>query len=266
MTLSYRHARKEQGASLIIVLIILIIITLLGALATKQGLVNLNLSTSTQARRLLTQSSDVPLARLEKVDAGGEIANLTNPIGPLGYLRMTGHEADEYLVCYRPMKSALLFNATTSMYLTSSGGKGGGDTTNGSCNVAVDADYTSARGTVLTQLAFTRPGYNTGAYDAVNLQPFEAADKATDNSSINKPDPVYYRVYTNSIIPGLSVTASDTAINTCMQKPTGGQANPKQTDATKTDYGLPQCLRALSVPVTVQVQDYVYTALPKRSS
>lgn len=242
------NLNTQQGVALIVVLMILILITLVGVAAMRYGRVNLGVATSTQADKLLQQSSDVPLAQLR---TSTYATDLILPEGPLGYLKIPDNEFKEYVFCYQPTTLTKLFSVASgnNMRIITTGGGVEGNGSKLYCNPNTDESYTSKRKVVMTQVSITRPGMSSG-FDVAPVKPFDAANKGS--AGIGKADPVYYRAYSTSVLPKMATTSSNAVIETCMQKPIGGLAEPT------TSANMLNCLQAVDVPINSQVQDFIY--------
>lgn len=246
-------ARQQRGIALIAVVMILILVSLIGVMSVRYSKLNQDLAKNAQAKKLLQQSSDVPLAFLSQNDTNNQLATFMNATGPLGYLRFQGKESAEYVLCYQPtVRKGLFAYGNHRIILDASRTTGNVD---GYCKIdSTNKSFTSSRKVALTQVSITRPSRNQGNHDAVAIKPFEVVDSGTDNASIAKAPPVYYRTYSTSILPNMSRIANTRALNACLQKPMGGIADPD------TVANMRKCLQAADVPATTQVQDFIYKA------
>lgn len=249
--------QNQRGVALIVVVIILALLALLGAVSVKMSRLNQSMSKNSQAKKLLHQSAEVPLALLGKGGANSELAAFMQPTGPMGYLRNDATESDEYVLCYQPMVSSKIFRPGSHRIMVSSGGASGN--VSGYCDVTRSNSYTSSRKIIATQLSVTRPQKNPATVngikvDAVAIAPFEVSDEGTDNASIGREEPIYFRIYSTSVLPTMSRVVSDSEINGCLKKPIGGQKSTATTDNMR------RCLDEADVPYVTQVQDYIYAA------
>ena len=88
----------QKGVTLITILIVLLLVTAIGALAIKQAITSLRISTNSQVRQLLMQSADLPLYVIRNTDPT-VLRKLDNVIG----LAINNNFPDrEYIFCYRP--------------------------------------------------------------------------------------------------------------------------------------------------------------------
>ncbi|MFX7296384.1 pilus assembly protein PilX, partial [Acinetobacter baumannii] len=56
---------KQGGSALIVVLIFLVAIMIIGTIAIRKGLINLNIATNSQVQQLILQNSDASFFQLE---------------------------------------------------------------------------------------------------------------------------------------------------------------------------------------------------------
>lgn len=248
--------QSQQGIALIAVVMILILISLVGAISVRYSNLNQLISKNSQAKKLLKQSADIPLAVLTR-EKGDEIKSVMNATGPFGALRVAGNERAEYVLCYRPQTQAKVFKNTEKRIIKASPTGGVGTTVGATkyCDITDAKSFTSKRKLVATQLSVTRPNRNsrTEGTDVVMIEPFEASEEGTDNASIDREEPIYYRAYSTSILPSLSAADDDAEINKCLQKPMGGLSAASD--------GMSHCLEdEVDVPLNTQVQDYIYMA------
>lgn len=246
---------SQQGIALITVVMILIMISIIAAISMRVSFLNQGISKNAQAKKLLQQSSDVPLSFISQPDANGEMATMMGAVGPFGMLKRPDNISKEYVLCYQPMVRDTLFDANNHLILSAGSPLLG--TNDNFCKIGgTNSPFTSSRKVVLTQVSITRPGTN-GNFDRVPIKPFEVSQEGTDtgsNSRAKIPKPVYYRTYSTSVIPNMAAEASNTAINECLQKPIGGQADPN------SENNLKGCLEALDVPMNIKVQDMIHRA------
>lgn len=235
--------QSQRGSALISVMIILLLTTVLGVIAVRQGSTNLNLAMNASVQSLLVQSSDVGLDKLE-LDATSS-ATAASAAGPLGYLRLEGNAGKEYIFCYRPtVTSTKIYNITKDSIVLPTGGTEGG--VSGFCDVNLNADFSSGRRVVVSQMAIVRP------QDASIAEPFQYYERGTDSETVKRPDQQRYRAYVTSIAPSLS-QATKANINACFAK--------HSDDATAATKSTSDCLFDLGVPSNTQVQDYVLGGL-----
>lgn len=158
-------SRKEQGATLIVVLLFLVLIMLAGAIAVRQSNTDLKIATSDQINTVLLQSSDSANQKLETMLNGDsdsdEYKDVTSAVGVFGHFLLDdANVANEFIYCFNPRtKKYLTDNATIK---EPNGGYWGG-LNNGICDYANADDYTSSRQTVMTQMSVTTTPPNPNA-------------------------------------------------------------------------------------------------------
>lgn len=276
----------QQGMALITVLMVILLLSLVGAIVVRNSQVSQNISTASQVKNLLRQSSDVPLAKLQRsnIETDGKqtyLQKMSDFEAPIGYLRVNGSQFKnvEYVVCYQPTQSDNLYQgANEHRVIGSADGKTVYKASNGYCRLTTLVDkekyYTSGRGTVATQIAFTAPNINnTNSDDAdqrtvvdsngnrtqENAQtnmPFMGMEGGTDCVSANCGERLYLRVHSTSVTPVLATTSSNKQVDDCLKLPVGGLAGDNQ----KTNQRL--CLDNTDTPMNIQVQDYIYINKP----
>lgn len=251
----YFAAKSQRGSSLIAVLFILLIITVLGVLAMRQGLMTLNISTNSQVRQLLVQSSDTVLNNFIQTD----VNTLTNAAGVMG-IAMTNASTlgREYLFCYRPASTQTFGQAVNANIISA----GSGDTASlvdgghgGFCDLT--ADFGSNRQAVVTQVAVTIP------QDPAPVGAYLTEGTWAPQLPEGILNPKRVRVTATSILPAFSNTSISTVQDTCLGKTDGSSAgrisdntlqllnNPSTAPESLTD-----CLARLGVPANTQVQEY----------
>jgi|26BtaG_2_1085354.scaffolds.fasta_scaffold00258_6 hypothetical protein len=256
--MTHSSMTQQAGATLIVVLIMVLFLAIIGAIAVRNSQVGLDMTTSAQVNQLLTQSSDVPLAKLELAgiepgaDKMTQLQNMDRDNNsPIGLLKTEGRKDYEYVLCYQPTIRDSLYKRGAHRILVDAGGGLTGNE-QGYCKVADgSAEYfTSARKTVASQISITRPTVNNSIEDDVQIKPFEAANIGMDN--IGKSDASYFRAHVTSVLPALSISSKDADIQKCLELPIGGLAG-----ATAANNQI-QCLDKTDTPINIQVQDFAY--------
>ncbi|MEC7120094.1 MAG: hypothetical protein VXW65_09360 [Pseudomonadota bacterium] len=235
---------NQRGSALIAVLIILIVVTVLGVVATRQGISTVNIATYASAQELLLQSSDVVLDKIENTDLTAK----ENTTGPFAYLRLDGSQGKEYIFCYGPMdptkKTRPMMRLMQDVVLRPDGGKEGNK--NGYCDVTQDKSYSSERRVVVTQTGVVRPA------EAAVADPFEYHEQGTDSQTVKKPEQMRFRAHVSSIAPPLSRTTDD-QMNACLKLP-----NDDNTVASGgSARSVTDCLFEEGIPSNSQVQEFV---------
>lgn len=261
-------AKAQQGATLIVVLVILVLVTILGTYAMKQGLVNLRIATNTQIQKLLMQSSDVALSRLEANFTANEAANLAAT--PVGQVLLPGNEGLELQFCFKPSEvtsesdNTIIANrffslsefrivrrssdtANTGVTVES------GDIDQGACNPATM--FAVGRKAVVTQVAISNPDD-----PAVDLDKYELSTTGTDLKEADT-DTKRVRVVVTSLSPAMASGVSTSDIKDCLKSRVMDNTalkNKADTSASRVAVQTPaQCLNTLGVPTNTQVSEYV---------
>ena len=142
--------KSQQGATLIMVLFTLVLITIIGAYAVKQSASDIGVTTSSQIKELLFQSSELSLAKIEQDSIEGDISLL--PSNFRGYVYADGMENREVIFCLRPRQGGLFNTSKVSERLLDTASSFVNGINNGFCDPAKDADYVNARQTAVTQV------------------------------------------------------------------------------------------------------------------
>lgn len=261
-------AKAQQGATLIVVLVILVLVTILGTYAMKQGLVNLRIATNTQIQKLLMQSSDVALSRLEADFTANEAIELAAT--PVGQILLPGNEGLELQFCFKPSEvtsasdNTIVSNrffslnqfrivrrssdaAATGVTVES------GDVDQGVCNPATM--FAVGRKAVVTQVALSNPDD-----PAVDLDKYELSTTGTDLKEADT-DTKRVRVVVTSLSPAMASGVSTSDIKDCLKSRVMDNTalkNKADTSASRVAVQTPaQCLNTLGVPTNTQVSEYV---------
>ena len=167
--------RKEQGATLIVVLMLLLAITIIGTLAIRQSLVSLNIATNSQATQLMLQNSD---AAIFNVEDSTNLARSLARDGMFGYIKTDSNKGKELVFCFRGSNTQFFNLSDASLiYLNDSGtlvdtdlGVAGYCQSGGTNNF-----FTSNRRAVMTQVSVSFVA------NAAGSQPFEDSVRGTDD-------------------------------------------------------------------------------------
>jgi Tfp pilus assembly protein PilX len=246
--------RAQQGSALIAVMFILLLISLLGALAIRQGLTSLNIATNSQVNALLFQSADSLFAKLEQATniEGAALGSMQNPII---FAATTAIDGNEIFICHRPLTDAAVAkdsnNATTvdpdevGNGATSVDGRG-----TGYCDLT--KDFNSARRAVVSQVAVMVP--QDGAQD---YAPFEFAPRKTDDDGAKIDEVKRIRTYITSMLPSLSDADLSAVQSECIEN----RSNDNTDTENQGRETLLDCLARYGVPAKTQVQEYQLTTL-----
>ena len=238
--------KKQIGSTLIIVLFILVVISIVGTWAIRQSVMNLSITTNSQAQQLLMQATDTVFYRL---GLGGYAEKSGNPLSLIGY---TMHnEGNEVAFCFKSQTSASLFNVSNTSLLkwneqmtdiTVSG-------QSGFCSLTTDSDYASSRKAQLTQISMIVSPPTENQDDI----PLSNVNLGTDLESFGQPtESKKIKVYATSILPAMApLSVADTQITACLKRP---QSQPLSGSAQT----MSECLKDLGVPYNTQVQSYIF--------
>ena len=262
---------NQQGVALIVVLLFLILITLAGAIAVRNSMTDLKLTTSEQVDTLLLNTADNSNKSLEQVvniDSTDTNAVLQKSIalssaGMFGYFMNVGTEEsrdDQIVFCYRP-RDDYFFRMNESTVLDPSGGSklvAGASSSKGFCRVNNADDFSSARNNVMTQVAVTRPSSGMLASDPFA---YVSTQRSITTSNVNSSSP-NFRLFSTSFLPGMT-QASEKEILDCLKKPNQNAADYGYTDKDEDnndvikyyDQTLTQCLASKGIPAKTLVED-----------
>lgn len=253
----------QTGATLITVLVILLLITILGTYAMSQGLVNLKIATNSQIQKLLMQSSDVALNKLEKDFALNQ--NALIDATPVGQILLPGNENFELQFCFKPseiesnaLTNASFFDLTEYRIIQRKDNteKGvsdakSGNKSKGFCNI--DTMFAVGRKAIVTQIALSQPDDLSSS-----IKKYELSAKRTDlkqgNAEVKR-----VKVTVTSLSPTMAFRVDDDKIKACLGERVmdATSANNLKEGARAATESVDQCLRNLGVPVNTQVSEYV---------
>lgn len=233
--------KKQQGATLIVVLMLLVALTVIGTLAIRQSLVSLNIATNGQAQQLLMQNSDAATFSVE--DSRNLVRSMARD-GMFGFIKDPINRDKELVFCYRGSRSQFFTLSQASLIYNQDGTiRNNTMGTAGYCRAGSSSTqnfFTSNRRAVLTQVSVS-------FLNTAGSTPFESNIRGTDEviSKIQKTERVI--VNTISLMPTLS-TASDDEIDNCLMN----RLSNTDVDAQS----ITVCLRNLNVPFTTHVTEY----------
>ena len=259
--------QSQKGAVLIIVLMIMVLMATASLIAIRSTQTSLDLTTTYQINQLLFQASDVPLLNIERfLQDKKRLKQLTSDSGPFGYLSQENPKQAlaEYIICFKPEKSALNYHPSTSKIID---GSGINHNPKRYCNInnAQSNHYNSERKIIVTQLSFIRLNVATNKAKVTGedikshtIAPFNG----TIGQDLIEERTAHIRLYVTSIMPSFSRSPL-AAVDACLAKPIGriNSINPVLHKAESQT----QCLKRTGTPFNTQVQDYVFTlkAVPK---
>lgn len=252
---------SQNGATLIAVLMVLLILTVVGTLAIRTAMTNFNLATNAQVGQLTSQTADTPLNQFLISDVLQQ-TNLANVIGKA----LKDAETDpgrEYVFCYKP-KASTRFGSAGSMAVNQIIEETNDDkkalkvklvegSVDNFCNLS--SDFGSAREAIVTQVIVKIPT------DSAELPPLALLARETNVSGgQNVPqgvtDQKRIRVTTVAVMP---VYATDlTAAQNCLTKNINDDSDEeiRTLMATANLKTSAECLIALGIPVSTQVQEF----------
>ncbi len=250
------NAHDQRGSALIGVLFILLLITVLGAMAMRQSLTSLNISTNAQVRQYLVQSADTPINQFTQLNQNPALfLKMLSQSGILGSAQSSSATVPlgEYVYCYRPT-SSLPFGSVLNVAVIQGVPSAApnfisGNSTNGFCNIK--SDFGSNRAATVTQVAVTIPTTAT----AVGCQTNCGTDQGNGLQSTGS---YRVRVTSTSLLPAFSRTDLDTVQTNCLGSgSTPGQISDNTDPSLTGTQSLTDCLAIYGVPASTQVQEYV---------
>lgn len=247
--------RQQSGVALIVVLLFLILITIAGAIAVRQSVVDLNVATSDQVGTLILNSSDSVLAHIEQVGnaPGTDAYNvmLSQNDGVLGYFITDGGSRvnQQAFFCYRPNNEKLFNASTAGMWLP---GNSTGQSIDGAiCDPSVKANYTSARNIAMTQVSVK----SVENILSDNFQDVVQGESIEITRQSYVPQVLINSV---SLLPSMaSVSADD--IKACLKRPSGDISDYgfMPTTAGIQGQNLNDCLKERGIPANSVVVEGV---------
>ena len=137
--------KKQNGATLIVVLIILMLVMVLGTLAVKSGILGLRISTNSQVRSLLLENGNSALFNVEDPK---QIARQLALDGMFSYFNSAANVDDELVFCYRPSSMTTFYSMDKASVIEQNGNTSKMGVT-GFCKAG---DFSSGRSAVMAQI------------------------------------------------------------------------------------------------------------------
>ncbi len=271
ITLGSSHAgHSQRGSTLVAVLLILLIITVLGAMAMKQGLATLSVSTASQVRQLLVQSADSALNQIVR----NPFSVINSQSNVVGYAMLNPTDSSgnqiEYVFCYRPQSSQAFGATINSSAIKANSTLDKPDLVNGNalgfCSLTTDLGR--AKGAAVTQVSVTSPQDTTGI--AATFQQGSNPDVGSTGAGLLNTKRV--RVTSTSMLPALSATDPSVVQSTCLgsgitpsrladntlqlQQQTSTTSGGITTYTNVAPESLTDCLARMGMPADTQVQEY----------
>lgn len=236
--------KKQNGATLIVVLMILVIIALVGTLAVKSSILGLKIATNSQVRSLLLENSNSALFNIEDPK---QIARQLAMDGMFSYFNSADNIDDELVFCYRSSS----MNTFYSMDKASVIKKDGNTTKMGITGFCKAGEFSSGRSAVQAQIYLKKNMEE-------NPTPFSTVPTGTSQGQNELPVVAHnIGVTVISILPSY-VGVTDTQIENCFK-----QTVIKKNDTTQT---VEECFDTLNIPYNLQHADYVVGGSPKLKS
>lgn len=231
-------AKYQNGAALITVMFVMLILLVIATISFRQSRSNLSLLSSSQVQKLLFQSSDMALAKIEQFDRNTKgSAAIT---GLKGYIQNVLAEGTEIAFCLRPRTKTLFTPAKVTNNERLPNGTIRQLRTGGACKVGTNDDYVNAKKVILTQINIKK-----GTNRSVD---FPLDNTTGGNINIKTVDAT---VYVTSIAPTYRrAGVKDKQINDCLAKDIADDY-----ENTNGIQSINDCLEALGVPNHTQVQD-----------
>ncbi|NHC02910.1 pilus assembly protein PilX [Acinetobacter sp. 187] len=254
--------KKQQGATLIVVLLILIAITTIGALAIRSSTTQLQLITSAQAQQLMIQNSDAALFQFE---TPSDLERNMALNGMFGFLKAEEDSGKELVFCYKAGDTQF-FDLTKASLIHWDGNK---VTNNGLSELGfckIDGGYFSThRKTVMTQVAIK-------AADMSEAAAFQHMQIGTDAETAKIDPAQLFTVVATTIFPDVGKSVSDSSIADCFKNHfnaipdakaaslqseiTDESSEDKKNEIRLAKLTVSQCLIDLGVPTHTQVATY----------
>ncbi|WP_410210798.1 pilus assembly protein [Aquirhabdus sp.] len=245
---------QQRGATLIAVLFILLLITIIGVMAMRQGLTTLNISTNSQVRSILVQSSDTILNKFATMDltASGAVS-LASVIGSALDDSNAGREM---VFCYRPTTTqtfGLMLNANMIHANPAAGASGDVsivDDSGGSGFCDLTADFGSGRQAAVTQVAVTKPTEESSEPPGSHLTRDTSVSEGTPTTKFATQKRI--RVTSTAMLPSMATGDLSVVQSSCLNGRISDNGDPQNASKeTITD-----CLARNGVPANTQVQEY----------
>lgn len=236
--------KRQNGATLIIVLIVVVLVALIGTWAVKSSILGLKISTNSQVRSLLLENSNSALFNVEDPN---QIARQLAMDGMFSYFNSVGNSDDELVFCYRLSS----MNTFYSMDKVSVIQKNGAMTKMGVTGFCKAGEFASGRSAIQAQVYLQKNAEPSAT-------PFSTAPTGTSLGQSEVPlVALNIGVTVISILPSYA-SATDAQIEACFKK-----TAIKKDDTTQT---VEECFDGLGIPYNLQHADYIVGGSPKLKS
>lgn len=220
--------KKQNGATLVIILIIVVIVALVGTFAVKSSILGLKIATNSQVQALLLNSSDSALFNIENPD---RVALQLARGGMFDYFSSADNAKDELVFCYRASESSFFSMNKASAISGSSKTKIGVD---GYCRIG---QFSTGRSAVLSQVYLNKK--------VSDSTPFSGTSTGTSTGLPLSVQNIHVTVI--SVLPSFA-NATDSQIENCFKN-------------TSTEVST--CFKGLNIPFSTQNADYTVGGQPK---
>lgn len=236
--------KKQNGATLIMILIILVVIAFIGTLAVKSSILGLKISTNSQVRSLLLENSNSALFNVEDPN---QIARQLALDGMFSYFNSVENIEDELVFCYRPASMSTFYSMDKASVIE----QDGKITKMGNTGFCKVGEFSSGRSAIQAQIYLKKN-------KEPNASPFSTAPSGTSLGQSEVPVVANnIGVTVISILPSYA-DATDTQIESCFKN-----TAIKKNEDTQT---VEECFEALNVPYNLQHADYIVGSSPKLKS
>lgn len=236
--------KRENGATLIVVLIVLVLVALVGTLAVKSSIMGLKISTNSQVRALLLENSNSALFNVEDPE---QIARHLALDGMFSYFNSVDNHTDELVFCYRPSSMYTFYSMDKASVID----KDGNTTKMGVTGFCKAREFSSGRSAVQAQIYLRKNVEEDAAA-------FSTVPQGTSLGQSEVPVVAHnIGVTVISILPSYA-KASRAELEHCFK-----QTAIKKNDSTET---VEECFQELEVPYNLQHADYIVGGSPKLKS
>ncbi|MFT4020642.1 MAG: pilus assembly protein PilX [Acinetobacter sp.] len=239
-------ARKQHGMTLLVVLMIVFVMTLMGAIAIRQGAFALDIAGQGQVNPLMLHNADTAILQLEHMP---QLAQQWSVDGVFNAIRPADNHTKELVLCYRGHQAEPLNIAHASLMQWSSGEAAPNGTawgTQGYCSSQSGRrDFSSGRHAVMTQISIRLLPVTEAD------QPFSGDVAGTDFTMAQLTLPENMEVHAVSLMPALS-TAMGQQIDDCLSTKMTVPIVPLEMQASsEAKQSVTECLAAFNIPFVV---------------
>lgn len=222
--------KKQQGATLIMVLVILILIMLIGTFAVRSSILGLKVATNSQVQALLLNNSDSALFNVENPD---RLAQQLAQGGMFNYFTSANNANDELVFCYRSSQTSF-FSMSKASALS-----GTNQTKIGVSGYCKANEFATGRSAVISQVYLSK-NVESGAFVGT---PIGTSSGQTEMPTVSER----IHVTVISVLPSFA-NVEDEKIEACFKS--------KAVEVSG-------CFKALGIPFNTQNADYNVAGEPK---